>query len=168
MLRWNLPWTLALPTYERCTPHYAEDRNGAVCSLCYLRMQPSVSGSSEVGMAVVDDVKRIVVQKNFVMMALSDLHSLIGRAIEELNGPESAKQVQPKERKRLLSKLTAMQKKTYFFLVWANEQLDPLFSSTAALVELYSKEKRTARGASLTDASANPISSSTIRIPNTK
>lgn len=121
-------------------------------------LKPSVSGSSDFGLAVVDDVRQIVAQKHFTLMALSDLHALLGRAAADQIAAAT------KEVKRLRAKLAALQKKVYFFVAWANAQDEPLFRATAALVEAYLREQRAKRP----DTTTAPSSSTgSLRLPTT-
>jgi hypothetical protein len=128
-----------------------------------------VSGSPGFGLAVVDDVRQIVAQKHFALMALSDLHALLGRAAADqvarssFAGAAAAAAATTKEVKRLRAKLAALQKKVYFFVAWANAQDEPLFRATAALVEAYLREQRAKRPDTTTGPSST--STTTMRLP---
>jgi hypothetical protein len=128
-------------------------------------VQPSVSGSPDFGLAVVDDVRQIVAQKHFTLMALSDLHALLGRAAADQVAHSSfaGAAAAAKEVKRLRTKLAALQKKVYFFVAWANAQDEPLFRATAALVEAYLREQRAKRPDTTTGPSST--STTTLRLP---
>ncbi len=149
----------------------AQTPRRAHCSRFFLTFvrswQPSVSGSPGFGLAVVDDVRQIVAQKHFTLMALSDLHALLGRAAADQVAHSSfagaAAATTTKEVKRLRAKLAALQKKVYFFVAWANAQDEPLFRATAALVEAYLREQRAKRPDTTTGSSST--STTTLRLP---
>lgn len=91
-------------------------------------------------------------------MALSDLHALIGKAAEEaVSSTTKQREAATRESKRAHTKLVAMQRKVFFFVVWTHEQESSIFEATATLVQIYGREKR---------PTTNGSGTAPIRLPN--
>jgi len=106
-------------------------------------LKPSVSGAPDFGWAVLEDVKLLVGQKSFTLMGLSDLHGLVSQAINDDAKSQKPAGRSAREAKEVRTKLVALQRKVFFFVVWVHEQDEALFRTTAALIEVIIRERGT-------------------------
>lgn len=71
----------------------------------------------------------ILHHKHYVLLALSDIHSVLQQAKESIT-------TKTQHNKKGINKLEMVQKKIYFFVAWANDQQETLFALLGHEVEM--------------------------------
>jgi len=78
---------------------------------------------------VLSDVMAILHHKHYVLLALSDIHSVLQHAKDSIT-------TKTQHNKKGINKLETIQKKIYFFMAWANDQQEMLFTLLSHEVEM--------------------------------